>query len=172
MTDSLLSGRSQSIETAFATCARELGLPPLLLDQNITYNTRLRLSDAGFDCLTVSRIGLRSAPDWVLLKQAHDLSRVLVTHDKDFVRKAELIASNKAGIVVLPAVGPRPKFAPPFAAYALDHFMYQLGRGNVTWPRLLAHYGRDGELKLFRVNAGTGELHLRRSTPYMKGPNP
>lgn len=57
----------------------------LLADENIEAPIVEHLRKRGYDLLTARDLGLSFEPDPVLLAQATDLGRVILTHDRDFI---------------------------------------------------------------------------------------
>ena len=82
---------------ALAVQERELPLlrasVRFLLDENLSPRVCPHLEQAGHDAVHVRDLGLRSAPDDVILATAHDQQRILISSDADF---GALLAHSKA----------------------------------------------------------------------------
>jgi predicted nuclease of predicted toxin-antitoxin system len=73
----------------------------LLADENIHPHVVLFLRQIGCDVNDVLMLGLAKAADEVILSKAHQESRIVLTHDRDFGRLAISIRRPLHGIVFL-----------------------------------------------------------------------
>jgi predicted nuclease of predicted toxin-antitoxin system len=65
----------------------------LLLDKNLSPRLAEVLNKAGWDAVHVAALGMRAAPDTVMMRTALDDDRVLVSADTDF---GALLAATRA----------------------------------------------------------------------------
>jgi predicted nuclease of predicted toxin-antitoxin system len=80
----------------------------LLLDNNLSPRLAEVLSKAGWDAVHVAALGLRAAPDTVVMQTALDDDRVLVSADTDFgALLAATRASQPSVVLVRRVVGRR-----------------------------------------------------------------
>ncbi len=68
------------------------------LDENVDPDIAEALRNHGIDTTVTNAVGLRSASDLVQLDYARTASRVIITHDTDFLRLAKTVHDH-AGIV-------------------------------------------------------------------------
>ena len=71
------------------------------LDENLPQAVADGLRQRGLDVVTVHELGRRGLPDPDHLAHAHELGRVLVTHDQDFFTLA-YTATPHSGVLYLP----------------------------------------------------------------------
>lgn len=72
-----------------------------LADENIHPDVITYLRELGLDVLSVSELGLNGQSDATILSTAHDLERVVLTHDSDFGTLAIVEQVPVVGIVYL-----------------------------------------------------------------------
>jgi predicted nuclease of predicted toxin-antitoxin system len=74
---------------------------PILADENIHPDVLAALSGSGRDVRTVVAEGLSGRDDVDILRHAHALRRVVLTHDSDFGRLAVQAGEPYTGIIYL-----------------------------------------------------------------------
>ena len=72
---------------------------PLLADENIHADVIRALIEQGKDVRSLHDEGLAGAPDNEVLRRAHQLGRVVLTHDSDFGKLAVYAGEDLTGII-------------------------------------------------------------------------
>jgi predicted nuclease of predicted toxin-antitoxin system len=83
---------------------------PLVADENIHPEVVLFLRNQGKEIFSVLERGLRSGSDLALLRLAHSLGRVVLTHDSDYGTLAIAQGEPFTGIIYLRPGHIRPEF--------------------------------------------------------------
>jgi predicted nuclease of predicted toxin-antitoxin system len=73
----------------------------LLLDNNLSPRLAVVLSKAGWDTVHVAALGLRAAPDPVVMRTALDDDRILVSADTDFGALLAATHANRPSVVLV-----------------------------------------------------------------------
>jgi predicted nuclease of predicted toxin-antitoxin system len=74
---------------------------PLLADENIHPDVVRELKAQGRDIVTAIAEGLGGRPDADILRRAHAMGRVVLTHDSDFGRLAVQAGEPMTGVIYL-----------------------------------------------------------------------
>ena len=80
-----------------------------LLDQAVSWRVARDLNDAGYDAVHVREIGLRDAQDDVILKQARDEARVVITQDTDYGTLLAASHAHRPSVILLRMRDGRPE---------------------------------------------------------------
>ena len=80
-----------------------------LLNMNIPRRLRHLLESAGHQCRHVGDIGLGTADDWTVLKEAAEKGEAILTHDLDYGRLLAFSGAKQPSILIVRLSRPHPE---------------------------------------------------------------
>lgn len=132
---------------------RDEGPPSrFILDNNVDAWILDKLQGLGVSAVLLP-VGLRNAPDDVVLAEAKRQDRVFLTHDRRFVNPREIEPETNPGVVIIPSDG-RGGFYWDIVSAVLSH-MYLSPRGvDQTVVRVYP----SGRITIWNPNEQTGRM--------------
>jgi predicted nuclease of predicted toxin-antitoxin system len=77
-----------------------------ILDENVSPSVPAALRAAGHDAAHVNELGLRGAPDAVIMLRAAEQGATVITHDTDFVANLRSLGAGRPSVIRVVQAGP------------------------------------------------------------------
>jgi predicted nuclease of predicted toxin-antitoxin system len=130
----------------------------ILVDESLGHGVADQLKYEGFNAIFAADVGLQGKDDKAVASYAWRESRMIWTHDADFLDDRLLPEHRNPGVVVLPGGGGDQRAMIVGLAVAISVF----GHGPNTWRQSKATISSTGEVTIRSRNRSTGAVTSTR----------